>query len=132
MKYAIDVLDTHNGLPHYIRRTHVFSDVVELCRNKKQIVLQEYPFRVKYINEKAVDTGGFCHDMPSTFWLEAFVTAFDGENLLVPCIHPDSNMDLFVILNNFFTWLYIMWVLASSSSIPHYCSCCTWCNITYS
>ena len=106
VKYAVDVLDTHNGLPHCIRRKHIFSDVVALYRDEKENELKEYPFHVKYANEKAVDTGGVCRDMLSAFWQEAFATAFDGRNVVVPSIHPHTNMDVFVTLGTIFSHGY--------------------------
>ena len=48
--------------------------------------MKKTPFRIEYANEKAVDTGGVCRDMLSAFWQEAFATAFDGRNVVVPSI----------------------------------------------
>lgn len=94
----MDSLDTHHGLPHVIRREHTFDDVLQLFRDKKEQVLGEFPFRIRYKNEKAVDTGGVCRDMLSGFWDEAYMRAFDGGSCLVPALHPHMDMELFPIL----------------------------------
>ena len=40
MNFMFDVLDTHQGQPHSIRRTHVFEDCVQLYSKKlKQILI---------------------------------------------------------------------------------------------
>lgn len=39
-------------------------------------ILEEYPFRVQYENELAVDTGGVCRDLFSAFWEEAYLKSF--------------------------------------------------------
>ena len=57
-RYAFDSIDTHHGLPHWIRRSDIFEDVTSLYNNKSESLFQEYPFRGKFVGEKAVDTGG--------------------------------------------------------------------------
>ena len=77
-KYSMDILDTHQGCPRLIRRDNVFEDVVALYRDHLNCILNEYPFRIKFLGEKAVDTGGVCRDLFSAFWSEAYDKAFDG------------------------------------------------------
>ena len=88
----MDVLDTHQGLPHIIRCEHVFEDCLALYDDKLKQILKEYPFRISYANEKAIDTGGVSRDMFSAFWEIAYIKAFDGGNLLVPASHPGVDM----------------------------------------
>ena len=88
----MDTLDTHQGLPHEVRREHLFEDCVELYTKKLDTVLGEFPFRIQYKNERAVDTGGVSRDMFSAFWEQAYITDFDGGNLLVPALHPGTAM----------------------------------------
>lgn len=61
-------------------------------------VIKEFPFRIEYLNERAVDTGGVCRDMFSGFWEEAYVKHFDGDRLLVPAINANCEMAKFPIL----------------------------------
>ena len=45
-----------------------------------------------------MDTGGVSRDMFSAFWKEAYVLHFDGETLLVPAVHPNSDVSTFPVL----------------------------------
>ena len=58
----------------------------------KDEVLQEYPLKIKFVNEIAYDGGGVCRDMFSGFWNEAYKLFFDGSSLLVPVLHPNVDM----------------------------------------
>lgn len=93
----MDELDTHHGLPREIRRDHLYDDVIATYRENPE-VLCEFPFRVSYEKELAVDTGGVCRDMYSAFWNEAYLKHFDGESLLVPAVHPNTNLAVLPIL----------------------------------
>ena len=63
-KFMIDTLDTHHGhRPWPIRRENVYNDVVETYRENITDILKEYPFRIRYENERA---GGVCRDMFSS------------------------------------------------------------------
>ena len=98
-KFMIDTLDTHHGRrPWPIRRENVYNDVIETYQENLTDILQEYPFRIRYENERAVDSGGVCRDMFSSFWEEAYLKNFDGESLLIPAIHPNTDMATFPIL----------------------------------
>ena len=94
----MDNIDTHHGLPRSIRREKIFIDVFEMYEENLINVLDEFPFRIKYKNEKAYDTGGVCRDMFSSFWDEVFVQHFDGERLVVPSVRPGVDMAKFKIL----------------------------------
>ena len=54
----MDTLDTDQGLPHCITRSCIFEDGVELYQNKLEEILDEFPFRICYDQERAIDTGG--------------------------------------------------------------------------
>ena len=97
-RYAIDSLDTHHGLPRLVRRNHIFEDVISLYKDNGNDIFKEYPFRIKFMGEKAVDTGGVCRDMFSAFWDIAYDKAFDGVNALIPAVHPQVDMALFPLL----------------------------------
>lgn len=58
------------------------------------IMQLEFPFRVQFESERAVDTGGVSRDMFSSFWEEAYRKNFDGESLLVPAVHPNSEISI--------------------------------------
>ena len=87
----IDILDTHHGPARPIRRENVYNDVLKTYQENMSDILLEYPFRVRYEKERAVDTGGVCRDMFSAFWEEVYLKNLDGESLLVPAIHPNTD-----------------------------------------
>ena len=58
-----------------IRRDKGFDNVVSLYRAKSPKI-QKQDFRVKFENERALDTGGVARDLFSAFWQEARVKLF--------------------------------------------------------
>ena len=102
-KYAIDSIDTHQGLPHHIRRSNLFEDVISLYTEKAESLFHEYPLRIAFDGEKAVDTGGVCRDMFSGFWDKAYEKAFDGTNALMPAVHPHVDMEMLPLLGAIFS-----------------------------
>ncbi|MCG8624697.1 MAG: hypothetical protein MJE68_22210 [Proteobacteria bacterium] len=61
-------------------------------------ILQEYPFRIKYRDEKAVDVGGVSRDMFSAFFEEAYTKLFDGGSLLAPAVLPRIDMSVWPVM----------------------------------
>ena len=96
-------MDTHQGLPHHIRRCNLFEDVISLYTEKSESLFREYPLRIKFAGEKAVDTGGVCRDLFSAFWDKAYEKAFDGTNALMPALHPHVDMEMFPLLGAIFS-----------------------------
>ena len=99
-KYMFDdtTMDTHQGLERYVHRESIYDDVMAMYKDDLPAMLKEFPFRIKYVDERAVDTGGVCRDMYSYFWEKAYVRHFDGEKLLDPAIHPNTDMAAFTNL----------------------------------
>ena len=91
-------LKIHAGLPWCIRRSHIYDDVIKIYTENKDQILDEYPFCVRFDGENAVDTGGVCRDMYSSFWESAFFRHFDGENLLIPAVNPSTKMTTLQLL----------------------------------
>ena len=71
-------LKLKRGIRHMIDRTNVFDSVVTLHTSTLTQILDEYPFRVKYRDEKAFDIGGVSRDMFSAFFEDAYAKLFDG------------------------------------------------------
>lgn len=94
----MDELDTHHGFPRSIMRDTVYDDVIKLYKTDIIQILRDYPFRIKFKDERAVDTGGVCRDLFSGFWEAAFIKNFDGEALLVPSMHPGTPPSTFPVL----------------------------------
>ena len=84
--------NTHQGLGTALRRDHVYDDFIETYQDNLEDILKEFPFRVCYIKEKAVDIGRVCRDLFSAFWEDSYVKNFDGEKLLVPAVRPNTDM----------------------------------------
>ena len=103
----MDTLDTHHGLPHCVRREYLFEDVIELYKNKREQVLNEFPFQISYDKEKAIDTGGVCRDMFSAFWEDAYLRAFDGGSVLVPAVHPHVDMTIYPVLGTVLSYGFL-------------------------
>lgn len=87
---------------HTIRRSSLFEDVVKLFSNDV-----EYPLRIHFENERAVDQGGVSRDMLSGFWEQAYTQIFDGCTLLTPVIHPQSDMQVFPVIGRILSYGYL-------------------------
>jgi hypothetical protein len=62
-------LSCKHGCSHLIRRDHIYSDVLKLYEDFSKIV-NEFPFRISFNDEHAVDGGvGYiaCGFLPFTF-----------------------------------------------------------------
>lgn len=96
------------GSPHLIRREHIYEDVIKLYRDFQRIA-DEFPFRIAFDDELAVDTGGVARDLFSGFWNVACKKHFDGASggSLVPAIHPHVDMGIFPILGSIISHGYL-------------------------
>ena len=97
-------MDTHQGLGRAFRRNHVYEDVIETYQENLDQILKEFPFRVRYVKEQAVDTGGVCRDLFSAFWEDSYVKNFDGEKLLVPAVRPNTDMVVLRLHGTILSW----------------------------
>ena len=93
----LNTIETCNGVIHTVRREHIFDDVIEMYLGDMGIV-REFPLRVNYSDERAIDTGGVARDMFSMFWETAYVKMFDGGTLLIPAVHHQVEMEKFPLL----------------------------------
>ena len=91
-------IHTKLGTWRKVQRCQIYEDVVEMYQDDLSGVLEEYPFRVKFEGEIAIDVGGVCRDMFSCFWLAAYLNHFDGERLLVPAVNPGMDMSIVTTL----------------------------------
>ena len=74
-------LTTQEGEPRCIQRATIYSDVLSMYMKNLKDIQSEYPFRIQFINERAIDTGGVCRDLYSCFWEHAYIKHFDGDKL---------------------------------------------------
>ena len=63
-----------------------------MYKNMETEILNEYPFRVKFDREQAIDSGGVSRDFCSAFWEVAYEKAFDGNILLSPALYSNVNL----------------------------------------
>ena len=80
------------GFLHHISRDDIYSSTLSLYKEAMETIISEYPFRMKFDGEAAVDSGGVSRDFFSSFWEKAYAKAFDGNTRLTPALH--SGVDL--------------------------------------
>ena len=91
-------LDTHHGMPHMISRESLYEKCFDIYINHLPKLLREYPFRITYKGERAIDTGGVSRDLFSAFWEEAYIKDFDGSSTYIPCVHPHCDISRYSVL----------------------------------
>ena len=87
LEYTQTICTTKSILPHIIRRSNIFIDVIQNSE-----ALKEFPLRIHFQDEIAFDSGGVCRDMFSGFWEEAYFKFFDGSSLHTPVLHATIDM----------------------------------------
>jgi len=95
-------------MAHMVNQENIFGSVTTLYRGKREQILGEYPFRVRFINEKAIDVSGVSRDMFAAFYEQAYLKVCDGNNLLMPVIHPHSDMSSLVDVGTIFSHAYMV------------------------
>lgn len=100
-------LELQPGIHHKVNRESVFESVLSLYTDKLDDILKEYPFRVRFSGERALDTGGVTRDMFSAFFQESYMRLFDGTSLLTPALHPGIDMAAFPKLGTIISHAYL-------------------------
>lgn len=99
-------ISSGNKKTHFIRRKNVYDDFMKLYSEEAEIVL-EYPLRIKFKDEKAIDAGGVSRDSFSAFFDEAYNHLFDGSCFLHPATHACVDMRSFPILGAVISHAYL-------------------------
>lgn len=99
-------LSCEEGSPHLIRRDNIYLDVLKMYTDFGKLS-KEFPFRIAFDDEGAVDSGGVSRDMFSGFWKVAFEKLFDGAGSVVPATHPSVDLGAFPILGKILSHGYI-------------------------
>ena len=76
-----------------VRRSNLYEDVLKLYSD--ETIVTEYPLRIKFEQEMAIDLGGVSRDMVAGFWEHAYKNLFDGSSLLTPVMHPQTDMNIY-------------------------------------
>lgn len=95
------------GVPHSVLRESLFDSVVGLYKENITTITQEYPPRIIFANERAVDTGGVSCDMYSAFFDEVHECLCDGNALLTLAIHPHTGLHLLPIIGAIISHAYL-------------------------
>lgn len=85
------------GSPHHVSRESLYNDCINLYESNS-CILKEYPFRVSYKREQAVDTGGVARDFFSAFWDLAYTKNMDGASTYLPAVNPHADFNRYTVL----------------------------------
>ena len=69
--------------------------------------MQEFPFRIKFEGELAVDSGGVSRDFCSAFWEAAYKNAFDGNVFLTPALHSGVDLESLEVIGTITSHMYL-------------------------
>lgn len=92
--------------PHEVKRENIYRDVIDLYRD--QSIVYEEPFCVRFQEELAVDVGGVTREMFSAFFIELYVSMFDGPSMLYPAVHSSIKVEEFEIIGTIFSHAYLI------------------------
>ena len=91
-KYISWVVQTMCKISCFYQKVHnslIFIEYAAL------LIVKEFPMRVKFDDERAIDAGGVARDMLSMFWEKTYMKMFDGGALLIPAVHHQVAMENF-------------------------------------
>ena len=71
-------------------------------------LLQEYPFHIGFVGERAIDSSRVLQDVFSAFFEEAYKHLFDGNNLLCPIVHPEMDTSLLGAMGTIVSHAYLI------------------------
>lgn len=112
-----------HGIPHLIRRSNIYEDVVTLYNSSGEDIFRERPFRVRFHKEKALDIGGVSRDMFSAFFEEMYIKLFDGSSLLTPIDYAKFKVSPYPILGTIMSHAYLVaGVLPVKIAFPTLCA----------
>ena len=83
-------------------RKNVYDDVVNLYATND--IIFEYPLRIEFKDEYAIDIGGVCRDMYSAFFEECYRRFFE----VSPAIHPGTDLSILPIVGSIISHAYLV------------------------
>jgi hypothetical protein len=102
---------------HTVQRKDLFNDIIQLYKNGD--VCEEYPFRIQFEGERALDFGGVARDMFSAFFETMYLKFFSGGALVTPAIHPGTDFALLPLLGSIISHAYLVCgVLPTRIALP--------------
>lgn len=94
------------GPKHTVCRATIFKDLIDLYNDGA--IVNEYPIFMAYSSENAIDDGGVTRDVFCAFWEEAYRVLFEGSTVLIPLIHPSTDLNVFPILGKIISHGYFV------------------------
>lgn len=98
---------TTYGNPRCITRDSIYDSAIQLYQENMNTILNEFPFRVKFKGEIAIDSGGVSRDFCSAFWEAAYEKAFDGNTLLTPALHSGIDLESLQLIGSIISHMYL-------------------------
>ena len=98
---------TTSGSAHCVTRDGIYDCAVDLYNENIGTILNEFPFRIEFKGEKALDYGGVSRDFCSAFWEAAYEKAFDGNTLLTPAVHSGVDMESLRLIGTMISHMYL-------------------------
>ena len=95
------------GIVHPVNRDNIYACTLAMYKNMETEILNEYPFRVKFDREQAIDSGGVSRDFCSAFWEVAYEKAFDGNILLSPALYSNVNLESLKTIGAIISHMYL-------------------------
>lgn len=95
------------GTVHIISRSCVYSQVLSLYKEDAGVT-NEYPLRINFMDERAVDLGGVCRDLFAAFWEVAYQRLFEGASQLTPVLHAQTDIGIFPVLGHVVSHGYLV------------------------
>ena len=104
----MESLSLKYGRHHKIQRQDVYAGVMKLYQTCQDEIMNEYPFRVQFEGEKAIDIGGVSRDMFSAFFEEAYRNLYEGASLVTPAIHPGMDLSSLPVFGSIISHAYLV------------------------
>ncbi len=108
MSYISGSIDTHCRFLHKITRSTLYDDCIKMYTKTYPSIVSEYPFRISFNNEQAIDTGGVSTDFFSGFWESSYMHDFDSGNTYVPLNNPHYDIFHYKVLGTILLHGYMM------------------------
>ena len=90
---------------HIVNRFTIFEDVIKMY--KEEGMVMEFPTFIQFEDELAIDVGGVTREMFSAFWEKAYSLLCDGANVVVPLIHPQTDMAILPVIGKVISHGYL-------------------------
>ena len=88
---------------HCVKRKQIFEDTIKM----NVLIVTEFPLKVEFHNEEAVEFGGVCRELFSAFWEKAYELLFEWSITLTPMIHPQMDITILPVIGKIISHGYL-------------------------